>query len=321
MPKVSVVIPAHNVAGFIQECLLSFKEQTFQDFEVIVVDDGSSDNTAEMASRFAKVVKSGQNLGEGAARNLGANEAKGEILVFTDADVVVPSDWLAKIVRNIEVHNVKCAGGGYRGSLGDSFMERFAYLELAYRRRKMPEFVNTLVANNFACSRDVFLEFGGFPEKFKCEDLRLSFQISRKYPIFWDNDNGVYHHFKSTLVSYLKQQYYFGRDTVFSYCQYPQMLGKQTHQGKGIYMETILTFIALLGVCYSPLMTLFLLGLILIINSSFLLFLKKSRLAVIRSSLVILMRDVVCVLSVFSGIVLSLKDFLSCRREKTSFCR
>lgn len=309
MPKVSVVIPAHNAANFIEKCLLSLEKQTFKDFEVIVVDDGSDDNTAQVASRFVRVIRSGKNLGEGAARNLGVREAKGEILVFTDADVVAPCDWLAKIVRNMQVHNVKCTGGSYRGSIGDSFMEKFAYLELAYRRRNMPKFVNTLVSNNFACTRDVFFEYGGFPEKFKCEDLRLSFQISRKYPIFWDKENGVYHHFKTSLIPYLRQQYYFGRDTVWSYCRYPEMLRWHTHQGRGIYFETILMFIALSGLPLFPALSVSELALILAMNFNFLVFLKKGHLPAIRSSFVILMRDVVCVLSIFSGILLCLKNY------------
>lgn len=177
-----MIIPAHNAENYIEKCLLSLNEQIFKDFEVIVVDDGSLDRTCEIASRYAKVIRSNNKLGEGAARNLGAQNAKGEILAFTDADVVLPKDWLAKIIKNMETHNVKCVGGGYAGSIGNSFMEMFAYLELAYRRKDMPEFVNTLVCNNFACSRDVFFEFGGFPEKFKCEDLRLSFEISKSIP-------------------------------------------------------------------------------------------------------------------------------------------
>lgn len=308
MPKISVIIPARNAGSCIEKCLLSLKAQTFQDFEVIVVDDASRDRTGEIARRYARVIKSEENSGEGAARNLGAQEAKGDILVFTDADVIAPSGWLAKILEDMQRYNVKCVGGGYCGCLGSSFMEKFAHLELVYRRRNMPQFVNTLVSNNFACSRELFFEFGGFPERFKCEDLRLSFLISRKYPVFWDKDNGVYHYFKTALGPYLRQQYYFSRDTVSSYCQYPEMLRNKTHQGRLIYLETVLMFISLLGFFYSPLTAILFILLILIANLDFLLFLKKEGLPVIRAFLVILLRDLTCVLSIFSGMLMCAKD-------------
>jgi glycosyltransferase involved in cell wall biosynthesis len=313
MKKISVIIPAHDAEKYIEKCLLSLADQTFRDFETIVVDDHSQDNTFAIASRYSKVIKSSVNIGEGAARNLGAKQAQGDILAFTDADVILPKDWLSRIIYDMETRNVKCVGAGYSGSSGDSFMERFACLELAYRRKDMPEFVPTIVSNNFACERNVFFESGGFPDKLKCEDMRLSFKISRKYPIFWDKDNGVLHHFRPSLAGYLKQQFFFGRDTVFSYYEYPGMLACQTHQGRMVYIETVLMFLALAGLILSPLATIFFLIAILIYNSGFLLFLSRENLPIALSCLVILARDATCVISVFAGVAMCLKDV--CRKS------
>ncbi len=307
-PEISVIIPAYNAEKYIEKCLHSLKKQTFRDFEIIVVDDGSRDKTWEIASKYAKAIKSDINLGEGAARNLGAREARGRVLAFSDADVVFSDDWLSNIVNDMGIHNVKCVGGGYKGTIGNSFMEKFAHLELIYRRRNMPKFVNTIVSNNFACYRDVFLECGGFPEKYKCEDLRLSFEISKKNMIFWDKDNGVFHHFRPSLKAYLKQQYYFGRDTVWTYYHYPQLLLKQTHQGTGIYLDTILMFFTIVSLAFFPIASPIFLSLILILNSRFLTFLKRDGMSVSLSLPVILLRDTICVISIFSGIGLCLKD-------------
>lgn len=308
MPKISVIIPAYNAERYIEKCLLSLEKQTFRDFETIIVDDGSTDRTREIASRYARVVGSGENQGEGAARNLGAREASAEILAFTDADVVLPEDWLEKVLADMERHNVKCVGGGYCGAIGDSFMQRFAHLELIYRRRDMPEFVNTLVSNNFACHRDVFFESGGFPAKYKSEDLRLSYLIARKHKIFWDRDNGVHHHFRDDIAGYLKQQYLFGRDTLWSYYSYPGMLLTKTHQGRGIYAEVLLMLLALATVIPYPLAALFLLLLVTALNICFLLFLRREGLSVIKGLLLVLARDAVCVVSIFTGVALCLKD-------------
>lgn len=315
MYRVSVIIPVHNAARFIGACLESLKEQTFKDYEVIVVDDASTDETVEIASKYAKVIKSLKNQGEGAVRNIGAREASGEILAFTDADVILPKDWLERLVNNFKMRNVSCVGGGYSGSVGNSFMEKFAYLELKYRRKELPEFVKTLVSNNFACLKSIFFECGGFPQEYKCEDLRLSFLIGRKYPILWDKNNGVFHHFKTKLTDYLKQQYFFGRDTVLSYLQYPEILSVKTHQGRGIYLETLFMFLGLLSIfLYWRIASVFFI-LVLLLNINLLHFLKKEGLGITRSLFVIFSRDVVCVFSFFSGAALYLKSFLK-KKEK-----
>lgn len=88
------------------------------------------------------------------------------------------------------------------------------------------------------------------------------------------------------------------------------MLFKKTHQGSKIYIETIFMFLAIVGLALSPLASVIFLLSILILNTGFLMFLKKKGLSIVYSSLLILIRDVVCVISVFSGIILCLKDIL-----------
>jgi len=308
MPQICVIIPAYNAAVDMESCLLSLKQQSFKDFEIIVVDDGSTDKTFEIAQKYSKVIRSEKNSGEGYARNLGARNTQAQILAFSDADVIMPENWLKNISEDMRLPQVKAVAGGYSGSLGNSFMEKFAYLELENRRRNVPEFVSTAVSNNFACYRDVFFEFKGFPEKYKCEDLRLSFLISRKYKIFWDKHNGVLHHFRSSLQSYLKQQYYFGRDTVWSYYQYPGMLKEKTHQGRGLYLEIISLFFLLISLAVSMQASFVFLLIIIFLNYNLLVCFKQNKLPVLKCLGVILARDLVCLISIFSGIVLALRD-------------
>lgn len=103
--KVSVIIPTYNEEKDIGECLESLSKQTFGDLEVIVVDDGSTDTTS-LKLRGAsqtygiKILKQ-DHKGAGAARNLGAKYAKGEILVFVDADMVFRQDFIEKLVEPI----------------------------------------------------------------------------------------------------------------------------------------------------------------------------------------------------------------------------
>ncbi len=101
-PKISVVIPALNEGQEIEPCLESLQGQSFPDFEVIVVDNGSTDNTEEVVRRFGYRVIREPRQGVSFARQRGFEEARGEIVASTDADTAVPPEWLELIVRSFE---------------------------------------------------------------------------------------------------------------------------------------------------------------------------------------------------------------------------
>jgi len=312
-PLVSVVIPAYRAEKYLTGCLKAIKEQSYKNFEIIVVDDFSPDRTLDIAKEAgAKVARNEKNLGEGASRNVGAKLAKGEIIAHTDSDVVVPRTWLEKIVKDMKEFGVGCVGGGYSGSIGDSFIQRFSHFELAYRRQHLPKFVKTLVANNFASTRDIFFEAGGFPEKYKCEDMILSYKISQKHQIYWDKDNGVLHNFRDSLKAYFRQQYFFARDTVLTYYRQPKLLKLKTHQGKQVYIEAILTFLLYLTLIFVWQYFLIPIVLIFLINIPFLTYLQKNKLNWLESFLIIFWRNVVCTWGVMVGawyIVLDILKF------------
>ncbi|WP_208346680.1 glycosyltransferase family 2 protein, partial [Aetokthonos hydrillicola] len=97
IPKVSVVVPAYNVGSYIQDTLIGLERQSFRDFEVIIVDDGSSDDTAvvvqtfiERDSRFKLLQK--QNGGLSSARNYGIHHACGEYIALLDGDDIYHPD-------------------------------------------------------------------------------------------------------------------------------------------------------------------------------------------------------------------------------------
>jgi glycosyltransferase involved in cell wall biosynthesis len=106
-PKISVIIPAFNEAGFIGDCLKSLKEQAFnQHYEIIVVDNNSKDRTGQVAANYGARVVVEQKQGVSFARQRGAMEADGDIIVSTDADCVFPPDWLQNIY-NAFIQNEK----------------------------------------------------------------------------------------------------------------------------------------------------------------------------------------------------------------------
>ena len=98
MVKVSVIIPTYNEEKDIFNCLKSLESQTLKNFEIIVVDDGSKDKTREVVKKFKKVkLIEGEHKGPGFSRNLGAKQARGEILILIDADMTFDKDYIKNL--------------------------------------------------------------------------------------------------------------------------------------------------------------------------------------------------------------------------------
>jgi CDP-glycerol glycerophosphotransferase len=132
--RISVVVPVYNVAAYLEECLESIAQQTFTDLEVVMVDDGSTDESPQIAERFAsrdprfRLVEQA-NAGLGAARNTGTSHASGEFLVFADSDDVVPRHAYEFLVCALDETGSDFASGNVRrltahGTQRASFLAR-----------------------------------------------------------------------------------------------------------------------------------------------------------------------------------------------------
>ncbi len=114
-PALSVILPVRNGAGYLDRCLQALRAGTFQDFELIVIDDGSTDDTAALLRQYAPEVLITLPTSQGpfACRNLGAARAHGQVLLFIDADVVVGPDTLARCARHFQDPVAQCLIGLY----------------------------------------------------------------------------------------------------------------------------------------------------------------------------------------------------------------
>ena len=115
LPKVSVIIPAYNQASFLTEAVESVLAQTYHDFEIIVVNDGSTDDTPQVARQFGDTLCYiyQTNQGLAAARNTGIRNARADIIALLDADDIWEPDFLEKMIQLLSVHPQ--AGGAYCG--------------------------------------------------------------------------------------------------------------------------------------------------------------------------------------------------------------
>ena len=119
MPKISVIIPVYNTVSWLGECLNSVENQSFTDWEAIIVNDASTDNSAEIAQKFCnkddrfKLIDLPQNLGLGGARNAGCEVAQGDYLLFLDSDDLLPQDILQNMYNKITKYNADLLIGDF----------------------------------------------------------------------------------------------------------------------------------------------------------------------------------------------------------------
>ncbi|NMH75296.1 glycosyltransferase family 2 protein [Bacillus sp. RO2] len=117
-PKVSIILPAYNCEKYISKCIESILVQTFQDFELIIVNDGSNDNTEKIIQHFIKndsriIYLIQKNQGPSAARNNGINKAKGDFLAFIDSDDTVKKNYVELLVNGAKNSNADLICCGY----------------------------------------------------------------------------------------------------------------------------------------------------------------------------------------------------------------
>lgn len=176
-PKISVVIPAYNEEEFLAKTLESLKNQDFREFEIIVVDNNSTDKTAEIAKIFGAKVIFEPKRGVGPARQRGFLAAKGEIVATTDADTILPKNWLSKIFEEFEKDSKLVAFGGlchlYSGPilvrvLSKIFLVYFG--GILWKIRTLITGNCYLIGSNLAVRKSAFLKIGGFNENLKSQE-------------------------------------------------------------------------------------------------------------------------------------------------------
>lgn len=163
-PTVSVIVPNYNYAKTLGACLDAIFAQTYAPYEVIVVDDGSTDESRKIAARYpCRLITTGGNRGVSAARNRGAREARGEVLFFVDSDVALRPDAIANAVRILrDDPSCGCVHGTYdtRPLFDDGWVEHYKVLHAHWWRRRSVGRVRTAIFALAAIRRSVFFAAG-----------------------------------------------------------------------------------------------------------------------------------------------------------------
>jgi lipopolysaccharide/colanic/teichoic acid biosynthesis glycosyltransferase/glycosyltransferase involved in cell wall biosynthesis len=288
---ISVIVPAKNASKTLGGCLQALLHQECMqldnDYEVIVVDDGSTDDTAEIAEQHAVRVIRQNNGGPAAARNAGARIARGTLLAFTDADCTPSPAWLKDIVQPLHDPEVVGVKGVYR-TRQTELAARFVQLEYEYkytRMRKQPaiDFIDTYCA---AYRKEVFIQNGGFDESFRfpsVEDQEFSFRLARKgYLMVFEPSAVVFHYHDRTLSEYLQRKFGIGYWKAFMLHWTPEKIFSDSHTAPTQRAEILLLAMMLATIpfivfwpYYATIFLLIILAVFIAITSSFLIFIRK----------------------------------------------
>ena len=196
-PDISVIIPAWNEEKLLPDCLESLKNQTLpkEKFEVVVVDNNSTDKTREIAESYGSRIIGCQVQGVAAARVAGSEGAYGEIIAGTDADTQVAPEWLETIASHFEKDPDLLGLTGptyfkeanfFSKNLSFFAFDVFQRLNFAIRKPTFSGF-------NYAVRVDAYREIGGInPELESAEDIDLSFRLAKKGKVEYVSDVVVY---------------------------------------------------------------------------------------------------------------------------------
>ena len=234
--KYSIIVPVFNRPDEVDELLSSLLNQTFTDFEVIIVEDGSQKPCDEVCNKYANRLDlryfMKPNSGPGQSRNYGAERAKGEYLLILDSDVVLPKGYLNAIEEELKREPADAFGGpdaahesftDTQKAISYSMTSFFTTGGIRGGKRKLDKFYPR--SFNMGIRRDVYMELKGFSKMRFGEDIDFSIRIfkagkrCRLFPEAW-----VWHKRRTDFRKFYRQVYNSGIARINLYKKYPESL-------------------------------------------------------------------------------------------------
>jgi len=252
--QISIIIPTFNSAKVLKTCLESLTNQTVsgEAYEVIVVDDGSTDETKEVVARYPVKYIYQENRGPAVARNNGVNHAQGEIVLFTDADCDPQSNWVEEMVKPMSDKQVVGAKGVYKTHQKE-IIARLVQIEYEHKYERMKKFkyIDFIDTYSAGYRKDIFAKYGGFDERYpkaSVEDQEFSFRLFRDgYKMVFNPAAVVYHRHSARLMDYLKKKYKIAFWKAFLLKRHPEKVKTDTHTPQSLKLQMLLALGTVLG--------------------------------------------------------------------------
>jgi len=261
---ISVVIPVRNSASTLGRCLEALASQSVpaSRYEIIVVNDGSTDATQQVALSHAVACLNIEPSGPAAARNQGAAQARGELILFTDGDCAPAPDWIERLSAPFVDAEVVGARGVYR-TRQTSLIARFVQQEYQdkYDRTAQQASIDFIDTYSAAYRRPVFQANGGFETAFSApsvEDQEFSFRLAEKgYKLVFAPLAAVYHQHDRTLGEYIRRKFWIGYWKAFLLRWHPEKALGDSHtplsQRVQMGLVGLAAAAAVLGLVWHPL--------------------------------------------------------------------
>ena len=230
LAKVSVVVPVYNMRQGVCDAVGRLLAQTLSPHEIIIVDDGSTDGTAdalkaEFSGHETVSVLSQQNCGPAAARNHGIRAATGDYVAFTDGDCLPDREWLAQLIEAFDSDDVAGVGGTVKRA-DENLVSEYVDAYGIFNPSMNEDLVECLVTANACFRRDVLVEADMFDERFRKpggEDSELSVRIrSMGFVLRYAPDALVLHHHRQTISAFLKTMQNYGRGSYILFKLWPE---------------------------------------------------------------------------------------------------
>lgn len=209
-PKISLVIPLYNSQRTIEKTLDSIYKNTFKNFEVIIVDDSSTDSSVKLLKKYPVKLFQQKNAGPSKARNFGVENSKSDLILFIDSDIVIPNTVLKKIYgafknNNINIFSGMCDSENHYINKISDYENLYLHYQFARQKKTTTSFNTSLIA----IRKSLFTKFGGFKERMRmCEDMDFGQRmLNVGHTIYLDREIEFAHLKNYTFFSYVQKQF------------------------------------------------------------------------------------------------------------------
>ena len=224
IPYITIIVPTYNSANTVRKCIESLFGIDYPKYDILIVDDGSIDNTINILEEYKDRIACIKNahVGPSKCRNIAAKQAKGEFLAFTDSDCIVDKNWLRELAKGFINDMIVSVGGSqlspsdetYFGRRVQDFFELTGFLG-GYIKNKSNKEVRQ-VAHNPSCNamyrKAAFLDIGGFDETlWPSEDVDLDYRLKKRGSEFRYNPQAIVYHYRpQNLRNLLHMMFRYG---------------------------------------------------------------------------------------------------------------
>jgi glycosyltransferase involved in cell wall biosynthesis len=254
MPKYSIIVPVYNRPDEVDELLKSLLKQVYQDFEVLIIEDGSTHTCEKQVEQYAGQLNVRyyykENSGQGFSRNYGFDRAAGEYFIVFDSDCIIPPDYLKHVDEALNHYHYDAFGGPDRAhpdfnplqkAISYSMTSLFTTGGIRGREKRAGVFHPR--SFNMGISREVYEATGGYKITRMGEDIEFSARIMASgCKVGLISSAFVFHKRRTTLKQFYRQVHFFGRARINIARFYPEEL-KLVHTFPAVFVIALLVYL------------------------------------------------------------------------------